>query len=496
MLDVRRGLAVVVFAVMSQVAVGQVSMTIQMSTPETPVTGLPFSAEQSVHMVQHLANGVALKSEVKGHVYRSTAGVERYEGVMPVTDPTRPEPTTMIYILDRTKHTSVLLNTKLKTATVEHLPATATVAIQFLQLPRPRVPNQPAKKDSVVTDLGTRMQGLLSLKGKRSTGTIAAGAMGNDAPLYITTDVWVAPSLKLIVNQVEQNPLVGERTYELTNIRGDEPDAALFEIPEGYTVKDKPPMGSLMPSLPPTAEQRVKQIPDALKSTDPRFKNSVAYALANKKDHLAEAQTLAEEAVALAEQETADVVGKGAADAGFKQTAMLTSYWDTLGWVYYRQGKMEQAAVYLVAAWSVKPNPEIGLHLGSLYEAQQRPKDAAMVYRMALSGKNSPIWEDDFKTRLAKLGEAQAEPVSMVVTTTLPSLKMHFEVEPLVEIQIGHAGSPAVAYLEGEPLHPKPVTEAIQKALAQSLPDSGPEIIVRRAHVSCAERCELRFVTP
>jgi hypothetical protein len=77
------------------------------------------------------------------------------------------------------------------------------------------------------------------------TGTIPAGKVGNGQPILVTTDVWTAPQLKIVVHEVEQNPLYGERIYELSNIRSEEPDPRLFEIPEGYILKEQP---SLIPS--------------------------------------------------------------------------------------------------------------------------------------------------------------------------------------------------------------------------------------------------------
>ena len=250
---------------------GQLSTTIQLNKPEKPVVGTAFSADRSVRIVQHLANGMPLTHEIKGHIYRSADGLERYDGTIPSTDPAHPDPTTMIYILDRVKRTGVLLNSRLKTATVETLPTTATVSVSFLALQQPRVQNQLIRPENLVTtDLGKRTLDMMPLVGKRVTGTIPAGKIGNDQPLPVTTDVWFAPQLKLLVNEVEKNPLSGERTFELTNIRAEEPDPTLFDIPEGYTVKDRPAVPSTMPSMlkesaaPPSGpfvpEQRTKQI--------------------------------------------------------------------------------------------------------------------------------------------------------------------------------------------------------------------------------------------
>jgi hypothetical protein len=224
-----------------------------MAKPEKPVTGFPYSADQTIRVEQVLANGTTLHHEIKGHIYRTSDGVERYDGVIPSTNPASPDPTTMVYIIDRTKHTSVLLNSKLKTATLDHQPADSTVTVNFLPLQQPQAGNRlPKLENSVTTDLGQRMQDGLNLIGKRLTGEIPAGKIGNDKPLPVTNEVWVAGELKIVVTQIEQNPITGQRTFELTNIIRTEPDPTLFQTPDGYTQKDAPPR----PTPPPPAISR------------------------------------------------------------------------------------------------------------------------------------------------------------------------------------------------------------------------------------------------
>jgi len=457
-------------------AVAQMSMSIQTGKPENPVVGLPFTADESVRTVQHLANGMSLNHQMKGHLYRSADGVDRIETTVDSTDPAKPGSTTMVYIVDRAKHTATLLNSTLKTATVTRLPPNATVAVSFLAQPRtPGAASTQALKpeDITTTDLGKRTQEMMPLVGRRVTGTIPAGKVGNDQPILITTDVWFAPQLKLIVNQVEQNPLVGERIVELTNIRSVEPDPKLFEIPDGYTVKQQASM--------------LGAAPLAMGDSDALVKNNAAYALANDNDHLSEAQTLAEQALSFQEQKTLQIISAGEADKSFDQVTILTSYWDTLGWVFYRLGKLDKAEPYIRAAWELKPNLEYGVHLGSIYEAQLRPKDAIVIYRMSLNGKGGPL-KDTVQAGLARLGDPNAEPLPMQVAIPLPLLGPRLlgdTPEPLVDILIAGDKQPVVTLLRGDPTLEKSLTPAIQSALAKFLPDSGPEKILIRASVRC-----------
>lgn len=156
--------------------------------------------------------------------------------------------------------------------------------------------------------------------------------------------------------------------------------------------------------------------------------------------------------------------------------------------MYYRQGKLDKAESYLRAAWEMKPNPEYGLHLGNIYEAQHRPQDAATMYRMSLSAKNSLVWQDMFQTLLGKLGYAHGDPLPMEVSTSLPMLHLAPATvgkEAVVEISVEHTDPPVVTFLQGDPAQEKLITLAIQQVMAKSLPDDGPETVLRRARVHC-----------
>lgn len=262
-------------------APAQLSTSIQIGKPDKPIVGSPYTADQTVTIVRHLPDGIPVTQTVRGRICRSADGVERYEGAYPSTDPAHPGPVTIAYILDRTKHTSITLNSNLKTATRQALPDPAAITVSLLSLPRSTGPESRIKPENPTTvDLGKRNIGMLEIHGKMVTATIPADKIGNSQPLSVTVEMWVAVQEKIIVKQVEKNPLTGERTIELTNIRAEEPDPTLFQIPEGYAVKDRPAipatipsqLGSL-PSAPKPPEPRTKQIEDALNSPDPIIRN-------------------------------------------------------------------------------------------------------------------------------------------------------------------------------------------------------------------------------
>jgi hypothetical protein len=78
-------------------------------------------------------------------------------------------------------------------------------------------------------------------EGVRITQTYPIGYFGNDRPIVVVNETWTSPELKIIVLTSSDDPRTGTRTTEVTNIDRSEPDPALFQIPEGYTISDRSP---------------------------------------------------------------------------------------------------------------------------------------------------------------------------------------------------------------------------------------------------------------
>jgi hypothetical protein len=86
-------------------------------------------------------------------------------------------------------------------------------------------------------DLGKQTFQGIEAHGYRTTTSYPAGAIGNSAPLVSTHEVWLSstPGLSDInVHQVNEDPQAGKSTRELVKFTQGEPDAAMFQPPEGY----------------------------------------------------------------------------------------------------------------------------------------------------------------------------------------------------------------------------------------------------------------------
>jgi tetratricopeptide (TPR) repeat protein len=89
------------------------------------------------------------------------------------------------------------------------------------------------------------------------------------------------------------------------------------------------------------------------------------------------------------EEKGAGITATEANSKAFANANMLIAAWDTLGWILYQEGKLEDAQPLIAAAWRDGLRAEVGDHLGQLYEAMQKKDEACSAYRLADAAVNS-----------------------------------------------------------------------------------------------------------
>jgi len=98
-----------------------------------------------------------------------------------------------------------------------------------------------------------------------------------------------------------------------------------------------------------------------LKPDDPHAYNALGYSLADRNLRLQEAHDLIEKAMKLAPDD-AHII-------------------DSMGWVYFRMGKLDRARVELERAYAMRPEAEIGAHLGEVLWAMGDHDAARRIWR-------------------------------------------------------------------------------------------------------------------
>ena len=67
------------------------------------------------------------------------------------------------------------------------------------------------------------------------------------------------------------------------------------------------------------------------------------------------------------------------------KTALIVASWDTLGWIFFGEGKLQAAQQYVRAAWYNSGHEEIGEHLGDIQAALGDHQEALKTYQITLA---------------------------------------------------------------------------------------------------------------
>ncbi|HEY6443288.1 MAG TPA: DUF3857 domain-containing protein [Candidatus Acidoferrales bacterium] len=232
--------------------------------------------------------------------------------------------------------------------------------------------------------------------------------------------------------------------------------------------------------------------------------NGIAYALADTGLQLDDALKYAERAVKIEEGETVNI---DLDDLNVKQLGTvqaLASYWDTLGWAYFRLGHIDQAEKYIKAAWLVAQDPVVGDHLGQIYEKEGKRQEAIKAYSNTLATHHAP---DGTETRLDALHPGEAgtgwgglglQNTRITDVEVSPKPKKHVSAEFFILLSPGPKVA-AVKFLNDNDQFPG-AKEALKAAkFEMSFPDDGPVKILRRGFIDCEPElteCTIALIPP
>jgi hypothetical protein len=200
------------------------------------VTGKPFSATETRHTLQMLANGTKIENSDTDLIYRDDLGRTRIEESI--------NGRTTVVIMDPVARFVAILDRATKTVHKNPIPADAvngsvSVAQGKVMVLVENMRGKVAPHVAAV-QLGDKEVSGVMATGTRETRTIPAGTIGNDRDLQMVDERWYSADLQVLVKSVNTDPRFGETTYQLVNIVRTMQDPALFEIPADYTVADIP----------------------------------------------------------------------------------------------------------------------------------------------------------------------------------------------------------------------------------------------------------------
>jgi hypothetical protein len=88
-------------------------------------------------------------------------------------------------------------------------------------------------------NLGNQSFSGVDTSGSRESITYQPGVFGNDQKVTATREYWFSSKLGISLLSIRSDPRFGTQTFAITELGVSEPEAQLFELPEGFKVMDQ-----------------------------------------------------------------------------------------------------------------------------------------------------------------------------------------------------------------------------------------------------------------
>ncbi len=253
----------------------------------------------------------------------------------------------------------------------------------------------------------------------------------------------------------------------------------------------------------------VETLRDSMKgSNDPNVLNNAAYELADFNADLPTAEASSKKAMDILEKQTAEISLGNLTRDDLAHINLLTAVWDTMGWVYFREGKLPDAENYVGAAWTVTQHSEVGDHLGQIYEKDGKLAEAANIYGLSLSAETlspDPSGTDSMRDRLAKLtakgivtsGRAANEELAEMRTVSLPKQGKSGTADFFVLISADKTED--AQFIGGDEQLKGEAAELLKVKFGGQIPKGSQAKIVRRGTLDCsdsANKCTFTMLLP
>jgi tetratricopeptide (TPR) repeat protein len=240
-------------------------------------------------------------------------------------------------------------------------------------------------------------------------------------------------------------------------------------------------------------------------SSDPMLLNGAAYELADAGLDLQSCEAASTKAIGILEAKSAAVTTIDADNTGFANVMLLAANWDTLGWIYFKENKLPQAESYVHSAWMLLlENPEAGLHMGQIYEAEGKKEEALRTYRLTVKAmtrsappENYLDMKMEMESRITALTRAgvheKREPRLQQGQDEIAALRTYTISSPLdgqyasadFLLLLGDNRAEDVRFLKGDESLKKAVPALEAVAYRAPLPVGSKAKVLRRGIVAC-----------
>jgi tetratricopeptide (TPR) repeat protein len=244
----------------------------------------------------------------------------------------------------------------------------------------------------------------------------------------------------------------------------------------------------------------------------PQVLNDVAYFLAEEGVQLDKALQYAESAVTGMAINLRNLETGALTIEDLDGVSSLASYWDTLGWVYYKKGDLDNAERYLKAAWTLLQAGVVGYHVGMIAEKRGKKDEAIRLYAQGASALSTSSEAEKSLRRLA----APASIEKMLQTAKqdlrehnvygvgqlVPNLKTPVEAEFYLVYapdSTRNAQAIDVKFIKGDERLKSFAAQLKEIKYPLVFPDASPTKVIRRGALLCLPKpgvCTFTMVSP
>lgn len=204
----------------------------------TPIPNSPFSAVVEVERSVIRQDGSSFRLKSMRQIGRDSRGRIHNEAriAVPVSSTEMPQ-VIRVHLFDPQTLVSTWFEPQTRifwSTTSNHPSATVPPAPRFASSGTQGLPQNEFTKQE---DLGIHEMEGVSAHGVRETQTIAAEGSGTGKEVVITDEYWYAEDLRINLLIKHSDPRKGNVTLKVTQVSCTEPEAAFFEVPEGYKLR-------------------------------------------------------------------------------------------------------------------------------------------------------------------------------------------------------------------------------------------------------------------
>ena len=240
-------------------------------------------------------------------------------------------------------------------------------------------------------------------------------------------------------------------------------------------------------------------------STDTNQLNNAAYEMANASLDLPLAEKGIRHALDLLDNQTATNDSADGNIARLRRASLLIATWDSLGWVLYREGKLQQAEPWVRASWRNSQVMETGYHLGVILQDETHAAEAADVFQLAASLGNGSAKVrkqiDDRQSTLKKSGfkGSVKDPKAQLQsdrTFAVPRGGSTLVGGGTFDLAISPQGTVSATFISGDPAM-KVFEHPLQSIdFKTGIPAESHTTLDRRGVLSCHTACEIVLMLP